>query len=380
VRKRGHLPLSPRAQSRLARRLASASLALGVLGVVTGANLEPAAEQVVVQRLAAAAQGQPEVLAATAVAPPAVGAGTTQPPPPAAPAPAPASPPVEPVVPSQRGALPVGKGMWIWLSEKAEGGNAAAIVARAKQVGLTHLYVRTGSLSGGFYAAPFLDQLLPLAHAASIRVYAWDFPYLHNVDNDVKRALQAITYVTPDGHRVDGYAADIELKNMGVNITPATAKHFGVALRRAVGPNYPLIACVPRPSPVLTQYPMADVVSAFDAIAPMVYWLNRDPEADMAGALRDLAGYGKPIVPVGQAYDGVAEGGPAGVPPRDQLIRFMQAGDRLGAVGVSWWSWQHADQEAWDAVRDAAEFRLPTGDPTTFRDRKSTRLNSSHNR
>ncbi|MGH9156301.1 MAG: hypothetical protein ACRD1K_10815 [Acidimicrobiales bacterium] len=33
---------------------------------------------------------------------------------------------------------------------------------------------------------------------------------------------------------------------------------------------------------------------------------------------------------------------------------------------MSWWSWQHADQEAWDAIRDAAGFRLPFGDPAGF--------------
>ena len=269
-------------------------------------------------------------------------------------------------VPALRGALPVGKGMWIWLSDQAEGGNPAAIVARAKAANLTHLFVRTASLADGFYAGPFLDQLLPAAHAAKIRVYAWDFPYLDNVDADVARAVQAITYATPDGHRVDGYAADVELRGMGVNITPQTGKHFGVALRRAVGPNYPLIACVPRPNPALTAFPYADLVAAFDAIAPMVYWLGADPRNHVTGALRDLGAHGKPILPVGQAYDGGDEGGPRGVPPREEIIQFMQAGDQHGAAGVSWWSWQHADQEAWDAIRDAAEFRLPIGDPAVY--------------
>ena len=277
--------------------------------------------------------------------------------------PAPAAPAYP--VPMQRGALPVGKGMWIWLSEKAEGGNPEAIVIRAQAAGLTHLYVRTASKKQGFYAAPFLDRLLPAAHAANIRVYAWDFPYLHDVQGDVNRALQAITHTTPDGHRVDGYAADIELRSMGVNITPDTARAFGTGLRQAVGANYPLIACVPRPSRALVTYPFAEVIAPFDAVAPMTYWLGRDPAADVAGAIADLSVHGKPVLPVGQAYDGAAEGGPRGVPPRNELLRFMQAGEHYGAAGVSWWSWQHADQEAWDTVRDAPEFHLPSA-PAPF--------------
>ena len=380
VRRRTLLAHSPDVQLRLARRLAPVVAVLGVLGLAS-TNLRTGGEAIVFERLAeggvqaealapaataggaATAKGAATdtvgSAAATPVAPPATAvAGDATP--------APAEAPVDRTIPAQRGALPVGKGMWIWLADQAEGGNPEALVAKAKEVGLTHLYVRTASLSQGFYAGPYLDRLLPAAHAANIRVYAWDFPYLDNVDGDVARAVRAITYLTPDGHRVDGYAADIELQSMGVNITAQTGKHFGVALRRAVGPNYPLIACVPRPNAALTKYPFADLVAAFDAIAPMVYWLGQDPESHITGAMRDLAAYGKPILPVGQAYDGGAEGGPPGVPPREELIQFMQGGDKAGAAGVSWWSWQHADQEAWDAIKDAAEFRLPVGDGEKF--------------
>ncbi|HVE45704.1 MAG TPA: peptidoglycan-binding domain-containing protein [Acidimicrobiales bacterium] len=354
------------------QRLLRLAVVVTLLGVLAGAKVQMTPVAPV-----AAVAGQPaplgsasggEVLASgsqtplegdTAVAVPQV--------PVAAPAPEPVpAPPVERTVPARRGALPVGKGMWIWLADQAEGGDPHAIVKRAKDVGLTHLYVRTGSLKEGFYAADFLNRLLPVAHAAKLRVYAWDFPYLDNVDNDLNRALAAIRHLTPDGHRVDGYSADIELKSMGVNVTPATAGHFGKALRDAVGPDYPLIATVPRPDPRISGYPFAEVVASFDAIAPMVYWLHRDPANDMAGAIRDLGRFGKPIIPAGQAYDSSGEGGPPGVPPRPQLIRFMQTGDQLGAAGVSWWSWQHASQEAWDAVRDAAEFRLPVGDSATY--------------
>jgi hypothetical protein len=34
----------------------------------------------------------------------------------------------------------------------------------------------------------------------------------------------------------------------------------------------------------------------------------------------------------------------------------METAERHGAVGVSFWSWQAADQPAWDAIRDASQF------------------------
>ncbi|HET7490164.1 MAG TPA: peptidoglycan-binding domain-containing protein [Acidimicrobiales bacterium] len=358
------LTLDTEAQQRLARRLARVVAVLGMLGMA-GTNLRSGTTTMAIEGRTVSGQAAP-ALATLAPTGPAKGLAADVlpvglPVPTTAPAPAPA-----PTVPEVRGALPVGKGMWIWLADQAEGGDPTAIVAKAKEIGLTHLYVRTASRPQGFYAGPFLNGLLPQAHAAGIRVYAWDFPWLNDVRGDVARAVQAITYTTPDGHRVDGYAADIELRSMGVNISPQTATAFGIELRRAVGANYPLIACVPRPNPALTQYPLAAVVKSFDAIAPMVYWLGGDPVAQMVEVTKELAVYGKPILPVGQAYDAGPEGGPPGVPPREQLIRFMQAGDQLGATAVSWWSWQHADQQAWDAIRDAAEFRLPAGDPAAF--------------
>ena len=145
----------------------------------------------------------------------------------------------------RKGALPVGKGMWLWKEHATEGGDVGRIVQRAVDTGLTHLYVRTGSSWMGFYAQPFLDRLLPAAHAAGIRVYGWDFPNLADWQVDAERALAAIRYTTPDGHRVDGFAADIETGSEGTRITPEAAFAYGTFLRQGVGNDYPLIACAP---------------------------------------------------------------------------------------------------------------------------------------
>jgi hypothetical protein len=251
--------------------------------------------------------------------------------------------------------LPYGKGMWIWEPAKTEGGDVNAIVAKAKAAGLTHLYVRTGSTWDGFTGAPFLDQLLPVAHRAGLLVYGWDFPRLISPTDDVARAKEAVQHRTPGKQHIDGFAADIETQSEGTAISGPAAAEYGRDLRDAVGANFPLIATVPRPSPQLS-YPYAEVVASFDAVAPMVYWLNRQPDTDVTGALRDLAAYGKPVFPVGQAFDGKPEGGRAGVPTPEELGRFMRFAQSNGAQGVSFWSWQSADQRAWDAIGQAEEF------------------------
>jgi hypothetical protein len=254
--------------------------------------------------------------------------------------------------------LPFGKGMWIYEFPRTEGGNVNAIVSRAKAVGLTHLYVRAGSAWDGFYAGPFLDHLLPAAHAAGIQVFGWDFPRLAPWEDDVSRAVSIISYRTPGKQRLDGFSADIETQSEGTRISAPAAEAYGQALRAAVGPGYPLVATVPRPSPARSTFPYAQVVASFDAIAPMVYWLNRQPDTDVAGAITDLAQFGKPIFPIGQAYDGAPEGGRRGVPSRDELLRFAAMAAEKGAAGISFWSWQAADQQAWDAISDAPQFKV----------------------
>jgi hypothetical protein len=361
--------------ARMAAGLFVSSLAMACAGIVGLVTIAAPAPVVHLKKIATAVNrvvvpaATAGTVQAAAETPKSAKNPETRAPVPAAPgdttAASPMAAPLAPVPPASRGALPVGKGMWIWMEERAEGGDATAIVNRAVANGMTHVYVRTGTLKGGFIGGAFLERLLPVAHASGIRVYGWDFPYLDRPGDDVNRAVAAINYTTADGHRIDGFSADIESSHEGTNNSHEFVTAYVTWLRQNVGPDYPLIATVPNPTPakVAAGYPYAAVVGPFDAIAPMVYWMNREPGADVANAIAYLSQFGKPILPIGQAYDGGPEGGPPGVPNRDSLIRFMQVADTSGAAGVSFWSWQHATQEAWDAVRDAAEFRLEVGGP-----------------
>ena len=277
------------------------------------------------------------------------------PPAPPVEAPAVAAPPApaKPVV-------PLGKGMWLYQLSMSEGGNANKVVQKAKALGLTHLYTRLGSSKKGFYAQDELNKLLPVAHAAGIKVIGWDFVYLFDPVADAVRSKAEIDYTTPDGHKIDAFSADIETAAEGVNLTAEGAAAYGAKLRELVGPSYPLIATVPRPSPK-RAFPFAEATAAFDAIAPMVYWQNRDPATDVAGAIDYLAQFNKPILPIGQAYNGGPEGGPDRDPPKEQLVAFMNTAHAKGALGVSFWVWNHATAEHWEAIDEASAWELPTG-------------------
>ncbi|MEY2468589.1 MAG: putative peptidoglycan binding domain, partial [Actinomycetota bacterium] len=121
------------------------------------------------------------------------------------------------------------------------------------------------------------------------------------------------------------------------------------------------------PSPVLAGYPYEAITEKFDAIAPMIYWMGNDPVHAVNLAFDRLAPLGKPIMPIGQAYDGFAEGGPAGVPSAATIERFLQQAVVRGATGASFWSWQHADAQAWSAIAASGAFRLPAQAVETLR-------------
>ena len=217
--------------------------------------------------------------------------------------------------------------------------------------------------------------LLALGVAAGLKVYGWDFPKLSDAKVDVDRAVQALTYTAPGGDRIDGFAADIETKSEGTQFTPDSAWIYTHYLRDAVGPSTLLIGVVPNPTAQMRQkYDYDAVVGPFDALAPMVYWLNREPGLDVAIALDYLRHYGKPLMPIGQAYNGAPEGGRPGVPPPAELLRFMEVAKNYGATAVSFWSWQEANDPAWKAITSAPQFvAQPKADPKTDPKKDSTK-------
>ena len=365
-------------QARTAARLLITSLALacsGAVGVLSMVGpgpvlrLQPAASVVARSALGPSANVAPPAGLTPTPAPTPTASRAAHPRKPAttlnsAPAPAAAPdrfPSASP--PNARGALPVGKGMWIWQPARADGGNVDSIVGRAEATGLTHIYVQTGSTKQGLLNQQFIDDLLPRAHAAHIRVYGWDFPKMSDPGADVQRAWGAISRVSPSGDMLDGFTADIETSSEGTALSADAITAYTTWLRQAVGDGYPLIATVPAPTAQRRSWPYREAIAHFDAFAPMVYWLNRDAGTDAANAMAYLSQFGKPIFPIGQAYDGGPEGGRPGLPAPEEIINFMQRSQAGGAPGASFWEWSHADQPTWDIIGLAGEFRLIAGPP-----------------
>jgi hypothetical protein len=246
--------------------------------------------------------------------------------------------------------LPSGTGMWIYEWDKSDGGNAGAVVARARRAGLTHLFVRTGSSHDGYTGTEVLRTLLPATAHTNVRIVAWDFPELKHPYGDAYRLARAAWagWNTSSPH-VAAVAPDIETPAEGTHTSSRRVTQYLTELRKLLPANVAILTTVPWPSSQRVGiYPYSAVAARSDAILPMAYWYDNSPTEVTAKSMAYLQRYHRPVQPVGQGYDGKLD-----VPwlKHNHLGRevpaFFATAHKMGARAVSLWSWQAAPPIAW---------------------------------
>ncbi len=262
--------------------------------------------------------------------------------------------------PAQRSArpakpwLPTGTGMWLHEFGKSEGGNADAIVARARQTGLTTLYVQTGSSKKGWIGGPVLTSLLRATKGTEIRVIAWDFPTLKNPEIDAKRMAAAARFTCRGCARVAAVAPDVETSAEGTRLSGPAVHRYYTVLRQRIGPSIAILATVPWPSEKRTRsYPYRQTAALSDALLPMAYWYNREPAVVTATSMSYLKQFKRPIMPVGQGYDGRLDAPYLAADPTPGLsvLEFLRAARAGGAKHISLWSWQTTGPQQWHSLQ-----------------------------
>lgn len=249
--------------------------------------------------------------------------------------------------------LPTGTGMWLHDFRRSEGGNAARVVARARHTGLSTLYVRTGSTHDGWTGAPVLGALLPRTRGTVVKVVAWDFPELKDPVADARRMARAAWFSCPGCPRVAAVAPDVETASEGTRIGDARVALYYATLRRLLPAHTAILATVPWPSSHrVGRYPYARTAVFADALLPMAYWYNNSPADVTTKTMGFLLRYGRPVMPVGQGYDGRLDAPylPADPAPGRSVDAFLRTARAHGARSVSLWSWQTTGGQQWSAL------------------------------
>ncbi|MGB8649175.1 MAG: hypothetical protein WCD35_00800 [Mycobacteriales bacterium] len=243
--------------------------------------------------------------------------------------------------------------MWLHQFGRSEGGNARAVVARARQVGLSTLYVQTGSSKNGWIGTPTLHALLPATRGTGIRVVAWDFPVLSNPVGDARRLAAAARFRCRGCPRVAAVAPDVETGSEGTRLSGRALEAYYRTLRSLLPRDVAILATVPWPSELrVGRYPYAQTARHADALIPMAYWYNRSPAGVTTTSMRYLRRFHRPVMPVGQGYDGRLDAPylrPDPAPGRSVQM-FLLAARHNGARAVSLWSWQTTGGQQWRAL------------------------------
>jgi hypothetical protein len=249
----------------------------------------------------------------------------------------------------QGGPLPVafqGNGMWIWELSKSEGGDPAAIAARAQASGISTVFVKSGD--GTDYWPQFSTQLVATLHADGLKVCAWQFVYGKSPTAEANVGAAAVNA------GADCLVIDAETSYEG---RYSSAQRYMNALRSAAGESFPI---------GLTSFPYVDYhpnepYSVFlgpggaQANLPQVYWkaIGGGVTAVSAHTWVHNRIYGTPIAPLGQAYGGTSSA---------DIAKFRAIWEAYGAGGISWWSWQAASSSNWTAIG------APAPQPATLTD------------
>jgi hypothetical protein len=258
--------------------------------------------------------------------------------------------------------LPTGTGMWIHEWSKTEGGNGRKVVRRAKLAGLTHLFVKTGSSHDHWIGGKVLGQLMPATKGTNIKVVAWDFPTLVHPEVDARRLARAAWWHKPGVPMVAAVAPDIETASEGTRANRNSIERYYRTLRKSLPAHVAILATVPWPSENrINHYPYIRTVRHADAIIPMAYWYNRSPSRVTRTSMRVLKAYGKPVIPVGQGYDGRLDAPylPPDKHPGKSVAAFVTAARMSGAQSISLWSWQTTGAQQWSALKAASKRYAP---------------------
>lgn len=227
-----------------------------------------------------------------------------------------------------------GRAMWIWYLSATDHGRVSSIVASARHYGVSTLIIKNGDGTSAW--SQFSASLVSQLHQAGLHVCAWQYVYGTRPLTEAQIGAAA----RRDG--ADCLVIDAESEYEGKYVSAQTYIHD---LRQLVGGSF---------SVALAGFPYVDYHPAFPYSVflgpngaqyntPQMYWkdIGTSVGAVYAHTYSFNRPYGRPLYPLGQAYNN---------PPAGQVLYFRQLSRAYGAPGVSWWDWESASSSSWTAL------------------------------
>lgn len=254
-----------------------------------------------------------------------------------------------------------GKGMYLWIINRVEGGDPNRIAELAQQAGMTHVLIKVADRhykynvdSNGFDHVPGVVAAL---RARGVQPWGWQYIYGTNPAAEAQMAIQRVKQFNLDGFVVN---AEKEFKVKGMDVP---ARQYMQTLRAGL-PNTPIGFSSYRYPTLHRPLPFEVFLEYSDINMPQVYWqLSYNPRQQLEKSLKEHQALSvwRPLVPTGTAYP---EGTWAPTPA--QLNEFMQACKDFGITGANYWEWYYARKTPalWEAIANFPWAVQPGPQPT----------------
>lgn len=238
--------------------------------------------------------------------------------------------------------------MWSYPKEDFEG-----YAQNLYSNGVRNLFVQTSRTNTKAITQPReLGALIEACHKYKIRVIAWSFAELVRPEAEANKMIEAARFESPNGERLDAIAPNLEK-----NLSAKSVETYTLAIRKALGADYPLVAVIFSPlnrGPEVAHTPWKTFGKYYDVIAPMAYWNGKYQTLDAytytkatIAKVRELTE--KPCIDVHVIGDGMGTHG-------NEILEFMAALRDGGAQSGSLYPNHYTTPEQFQAVSRYAEY------------------------
>lgn len=232
-----------------------------------------------------------------------------------------------------------GKYLWIWEVTQTLGGDVQAIANLGKTLGLTGFLIKAHD---GAAIWPQFASVCAMLQKEGFAVLAWGYGYGEDPEAEANAAHAAIQA------GAQAYVIDAE---DGYEGKPEAAVTFGTALRS----KNPSTALGYAPFAFPSEHPTFPYqqFSAFCQIClPQLYWadFSLSVTVALARSYQELAPFGLPIVPVGQAF---------GTASSEQIRLFGKLAKERNASAICFWDAQSANSRQLRAISSIQAYPSP---------------------
>lgn len=245
-----------------------------------------------------------------------------------------------------------GKWVWIWNWRRCDGGDPAKVAARLREAGCRGALVKAHDGPRWFDQGRPWREIAAALRAQGLAVGGWAYLYGRDPAGEARLVGETVSY-----GRADLFVLDVEAEFEG---RPQAAEELCRRAREAVGPDFPLYYSSFAIARYHRSFPYPVFARHCQGAAPQTYWnaFGWPVQQAVQWTYEDYAALGEPpqrLFPVAGLY-AVRPDGHAGVPypAAEDVKAFADEAARRGSPGLSFWSYEHMNEEMWAAVRQVA--------------------------